>query len=255
MEENILIKSIHYNVKKFVIIVSALALIVSICMLSYISIDTYTYYSSNYHQEEWKPEQLCKHTKSSYITRNIGKKTYKDVIKGEAQNREDFEKIHPNVMSYIHCHRNGRGLLDQYDILASMLPLSAILLAALLYLWLSSYSLTVTDKRVYGKAAFGKRVDLPFDKVSAVGTSFLKGIDVGTSSGRIKFKLVKNQNEIHSVISKLLMNRQEVERATIMQTNEKPNKADELKKFKELLDGGVITQEEFEQKKKQLLDL
>ena len=31
--------------------------------------------------------------------------------------------------------------------------------------------------------------------------------------------------------------------------------ADELKKFKELLDSGVITQEEFEAKKKQLLGL
>ena len=31
--------------------------------------------------------------------------------------------------------------------------------------------------------------------------------------------------------------------------------ADELKKYKELLDGGVITQEEFDAKKKQLLGL
>ena len=31
--------------------------------------------------------------------------------------------------------------------------------------------------------------------------------------------------------------------------------ADELKKFKELLDSGIITQEEFDAKKKQLLGL
>jgi predicted Zn-dependent peptidase len=31
--------------------------------------------------------------------------------------------------------------------------------------------------------------------------------------------------------------------------------ADELKKFKELLDGGIISQEEFDAKKKQLLGL
>jgi predicted Zn-dependent peptidase len=31
--------------------------------------------------------------------------------------------------------------------------------------------------------------------------------------------------------------------------------ADEIRKYKELLDDGVITQEEFEQKKKQLLGL
>ena len=33
------------------------------------------------------------------------------------------------------------------------------------------------------------------------------------------------------------------------------SRADELKKFKELLDNGVITQEEFDAKKKQLLGL
>ena len=36
---------------------------------------------------------------------------------------------------------------------------------------------------------------------------------------------------------------------------ELPQTADELKKYKELLDSGVITQEEFDAKKKQLLDL
>ncbi len=33
------------------------------------------------------------------------------------------------------------------------------------------------------------------------------------------------------------------------------SQADELKKFKDLLDNGIITQEEFDQKKKQLLGL
>jgi predicted Zn-dependent peptidase len=34
-----------------------------------------------------------------------------------------------------------------------------------------------------------------------------------------------------------------------------PSSADELRKFKELLDSGIITQEEFDTKKKQLLGL
>lgn len=255
MEEKILIQSKHYNVKKFTIIVIVLSIIVSICMLSYITIDSYAYYSSKYHQEEWEPQWLCRHTKSDYVTYKKGTKTYKDVIKAEAQTREEFEKIHPNVMSYIKCCRNGHGLLYIADVIISMLPLAAILIVLIFYMWLSSYSLTVTDKRVYGKAAFGKRIDLPFDKVSAVGTSFLKGIVVGTSSGRIKFKLVKNQDEIHSVISKLLMERQQAEKTNNTPNNEKSSSADELKKYKDLLDGGIITQEEFEQKKKQILDL
>ena len=118
-----------------------------------------------------------------------------------------------------------------------------------------SCDIVVTDKRVYGRATFGKRVDLPLDSISAVGTSALWGIDVGTSSGRIHFKLIKNKDEIHSELSKLLMERQHSEKQNNIPLNNSTSNADELKKFKELLDSGVITQEEFDAKKKQLLGL
>lgn len=116
--------------------------------------------------------------------------------------------------------------------------------------------LTVTTKRVYGVAAFGRRVDLPIDSISAIGTSSFNGIAVTTASGAIKFVLMKNNDEIHRVVSKLLVDRQNktVPTATIRQ--EVPqSKAHELKEYKELLDMGVISQEEFDAKKKQLLGL
>lgn len=132
-------------------------------------------------------------------------------------------------------------------------PFIAVIVLLILKLNISNCELTVTDKRIYGKALLGKRVDLPIDSVSAIGTSALKGIDIGTSSGRIKFKLIANSDEIHSVMSKLIIDRQ---------TNKEPvtsnvvsSNADELKKYKDLLDSGVITQEEFDAKKKQLLGL
>lgn len=121
-----------------------------------------------------------------------------------------------------------------------------------------SVSITVTDKRVYGTAAWGKRVDLPLDKISAVATSFGHGIAVATSSGSIRFKAITNNAEVHAAISKLLMERQEKAPAA---SEQKPtivasqSNAEELKKFKELLDSGVITQEEFDAKKKQLLGI
>ena len=68
--------------------------------------------------------------------------------------------------------------------------------------------------------------------------------------------LVKNVKEIYKTINNLLIERQsEKKTATIQTTELKTNSADELKKFKELLDNSVITQEEFEAKKKQLLGL
>ena len=134
-----------------------------------------------------------------------------------------------------------------------------ILLVLLVYVWMRSYSIVITDKRVYGKAAFGKQVDLPLDSISAVGTSALKGVSVGTSSGRINFKLIKNQQEVHSAISKLLSERQNAEKPSagnmVQQTIIKTTNADEIRKYKELLDMGAITQEEFDVKKKELLGL
>ncbi len=131
--------------------------------------------------------------------------------------------------------------------------LGTLVICALVYLRIVNCELVITDKRVYGKATFGKRVDLPIDSISAVGTSSLWGIDIGTSSGRIHFKLIKNKNEIHSVLSGLLMDRQQKPKNTIVQNT--TSNADELEKFKELLDKDIITKEEFDAKKKQLLGL
>ena len=121
--------------------------------------------------------------------------------------------------------------------------------------WLKSYSLTVTDKRVYGNTSWGKQVDLPVDSVSAVASSWLKGIAVATSSGRIVFNLIKNRDEVRNAISELLIERQTHKNVVSPVSNINLSNAEELKKFKELFDAGVITQEEFDAKKKQLLGL
>ena len=142
-----------------------------------------------------------------------------------------------------------------FHIMIPLLPL--VIIGTLIYVITSKIELIVTDKRVYGTAIFSKRVDLPLDMISAVGTSAFKGIAVTTSSGAIKFVFVKNCDEIHKEISKLLLKRQtekkpaqEIKQEVIQQSS-----ADELKKFKDLLDQGIISQEEFDAKKKQLLGL
>lgn len=117
--------------------------------------------------------------------------------------------------------------------------------------------ITVTDKRVYGVAAHKRRVDLPLDSVSAISTSAFKGLAVATASGRINFIGIKNRDEIHKVISDLLIERQSKPKAVVQE--EKPaapsNVAEQLKQLKELVDAGILTQEEFDAKKKQLLGL
>ena len=139
----------------------------------------------------------------------------------------------------------------------SIIPLVVMtIIGGILYLWLRSYELTITDKRVYGKVIFGKRVDLPLDSVSATATiGLFKGITVSTSSGKISFLAIKNADEIYEVVSKLLIERQQAQNITTAPAFRATDETEQLQKFKKLLDDGVITQEEFDAKKKQILGL
>lgn len=134
----------------------------------------------------------------------------------------------------------------------------AAIIGFVVYYAIRKIELTVTDKRVYGIASFGKRVELPLDSISSVGTGLLNAIAIATSSGKIAFVGIHNRNEVHKALSNLLIERQSksatTSATTIKQEIPRSN-ADELRKFKELLDSGVITQEEFDAKKKQLLGL
>ena len=129
-----------------------------------------------------------------------------------------------------------------------------LILAMVVFFAFFKTELTVTNKRVFGKTTLGKRVDLPLDSISAISLSTLKGIAVATSSGKIVFKLINNNDEIHSEISNLIISRQDKSNPPMSESTVSIA-TDELKKYKELLDIGAITQEEFDIKKKELLGL
>lgn len=135
--------------------------------------------------------------------------------------------------------------------MAQILMIVFAVLSIVFFIWMSGCSITVTNKRVYGVGAFRKRVDLPFDMISSVGSGLFNSIAVATSSGKICFWFVANRNDVFSAISNCLLERQ----GKVIDTNKTQSNADELKKYKELLDSGVISQEEFDAKKKQLLGL
>lgn len=135
-----------------------------------------------------------------------------------------------------------------------ILGLFLIVASLLLYCFMGRCSLTVTNRRVVGKTAFGKSVELPLNQISVIGLGFFNRISVATSSGQIHFWLVDNRQEIHSVLSELI-GKVQGEASSLQGTQKSNSSADELKKFKDLLDSGVITQEEFDAKKKQLLGL
>ena len=117
--------------------------------------------------------------------------------------------------------------------------------------------INIEKDKIYGISVFRKRVDLPINAISAIGTSLLKGIAISTSSGVIKFYAIKNNEEIRNIILDLIKDASNADQTVVPHQiiQQSVSEADEIKKYKELLDSGVISQEEFEAKKKQLLGL
>ena len=139
-----------------------------------------------------------------------------------------------------------------------IISLSLLAISLVVFLEAKHCSLTVTDARIYGKTMFGNRVELPIDSISMITTiSLLKGIVVTTSLKKKKvFLLIKNLDEVYRELNDLVIEKRQNTKVTNGDKENQPIiNAEELKKMKELLDMGIITQEEFDAKKKQLLGL
>lgn len=234
MEEKILIKSKQYDISKMLKMFIIIGVILSAIIYISIVIDNTTGY-----------EEYLEHQNSS-IGCGFGYKSWEECwwCEDVGDNR--------SLIGY------GIDRVSGSELFASLIPLLIMgLVSCLIYFWLHSYELTVTDKRIYGKVAWGKRVDLPLDSVSATATvTLFKGVSVSTSSGRISFLVMKNAAEIYKTINELLIKRQNKPATTTTIKKEvSQSNADELKKYKDLLDMGIISQEEFDAKKKQLLGL
>lgn len=112
----------------------------------------------------------------------------------------------------------------------------------------------VCENRVYGTngAMFPIDFNLPMDSINSVDSyRNSNGFAISTSSRTIAFADIDNAKKIVDEVSKLISNRNK-KNASI---NVPQSNADELKKYKDLLDQGIISQEEFDAKKKQLLGL
>lgn len=145
--------------------------------------------------------------------------------------------------------------------------LAAIMVYCGFFSWILSFileamvgncNITITDKRVIGNSSFGRRVDLPLDKISSVGEAMFSGISITTGSGKKNFWCLVNREEILNILSDMIINTQPQKDDLVTDNSVTVNRVDnieEIKKYKELLELGIITQEEFEKKKKQLLDL
>lgn len=133
----------------------------------------------------------------------------------------------------------------------------------------SKCSLELTPDGINGRVkVIGSTSDLrlPIEKIDSlfVKDSLVdkfrggKTLGIRSNTGVIKFVCVQNADEFVAAANKAIEENKKANRtapvapAPVVQA---ASNADELKKYKDLLDSGVITQEEFDAKKKQILGL
>ena len=131
--------------------------------------------------------------------------------------------------------------------------LCAIALMALMKVQ-EKVSLTVTPSRVYGRTLFSE-VSLPMDSITMTNKNGIRNLRIESPSENVVFSFGNKQarDEVYDAINRQIAERQN-NKGSVTVVNNASN-ADELKKYKDLLDAGIITQEEFDAKKRQLLGL
>ena len=114
-------------------------------------------------------------------------------------------------------------------------------------------SLTLSTYRIVGTYRKNQSINIPLDSITSVSTTSLGGIIITCAGNNYKISFLKNQNEFCKKLNELL-----AQRTFANSNNSKIIDSDvykELTSLKELLNSGVITQDEFDTKKKKLLEL
>ncbi|MBH9965598.1 PH domain-containing protein [[Bacillus] enclensis] len=122
-------------------------------------------------------------------------------------------------------------------------------------------AMLATNQRIlfYGKRTFGYDLEVfPYENVSSIemGKSMMgHHIAFFSSGNKVKMKWI-NHGDIPGFIAHVKENiGKSPAKAQAVATQESSSAADEIKRFADLRDSGVITEEEFDAKKKQLLGI
>ena len=196
--------------------------------------------------------------------KNAAKNYAANLKENEAKNKElanapmeERVKLRPEGVKY--CIVNNLGkILDVYEnkVVFTSTQSTSTLVTGLVF----GGSVTQGEKTIYYKDATGVQY-----KPSTVLDGY---IQVETASGNmtssssqysgensIQFSGKQNNVDAEIVVAYIKNRIEEIKNAPAGGVVQQLSPADELKKHKELLDMGIITQEEFDAKKKQLLGL
>ena len=101
----------------------------------------------------------------------------------------------------------------------------------------------------------GKKKDaIEASRITSVVKKPYHGVKITSPGKNITISMLENQIEIVDCITDLINNKKDKDVASVAAVGEKLSSAQQLKEWKDLLDAGVISAEEFESKKRNLLD-
>lgn len=139
------------------------------------------------------------------------------------------------------------------------------IVAIILYNMMKDCTLTANDKFITGRTLFGKAVTFPLDNVSSVSAKKTFNCIKIVSNGKSKsFLALENYLDLHRAISEkinapkiqpIVLQAPVIQSTENTQKNESGNTIKELREYKELLEQGIISEEEFAAKKKQILGI
>ena len=109
--------------------------------------------------------------------------------------------------------------------------------------------LSILDNAIIGKKSNGKTVQFLLKDIKSVETTQKHGLKITGAGIRYDIHLIQNAEEMKNVMMDML------EKVQHQQPVVAGSSVGDIKEYKELLDAGIITQEEFDAKKKQLLGL
>lgn len=182
MEERKIIESKRYNIAIISLIIILIGLSITLTNRLYDCLDCYE-------SAKWSYESLS----SLY-----GSDTIKDMISSLGTPAEfAIKHFFSNTCSRHHFNENTPPLIIGFFI------------GIIFYLAMRRYSLTVTDKRIYGNTLFGNGVELPIEHIYMVTTiPILRGVVITTTLKKKKvFLLIKNMDEVYGELNNLIMNR------------------------------------------------
>lgn len=129
--------------------------------------------------------------------------------------------------------------------IAYLIAVSVVGLINLYYFINRKKEIEVKENKIIYKKFPKKTQEFMVKDVTSAETTGLKGLKVKGNEIKVRILLVKNNEELKDYIIKLLPKA----------SGNNGSTADELEKYKKLLDSKAITKEEYDKKKKELLNL